>query len=617
MMKRLLILTILLASAIWSNALQAQTVAIVVNNNTDRSTIGIDTLLGDAIVRDLGYTVHYRDLDSVFTPTYWESTYDLCIFPGYEVAGGGAAFVNKTPMADSVAKTTNGMLVMGNDFYNEVNLGIGKKDSSENTGYLINLNRNHWITKVLQDTVIYYAASIASLYGITIPDTLHDIQVLICDKDNDHDTSGALLAVAEAGATIINTGDGRGTALGRRAFLGMYQYTGQTMDSCQWWTTFIRTVAWSIGDTLNDGVMGQVCFSGRYELDQSCVVENSSGNDSIQCHGVWDDLYVGEDHDSKHFFLKPRGIAVARKLANVYRSATVELARWKLTGQIVAWEDGTEPETWHSTWSMAPIRRYWNGGNRGGAEHSLTVPYACWTYRYADTTGGVLVSYPWTVGGAQDPDSDMVESYIDSIVITQDSVMLGRKHFLDVDTVWMNVVILDTARFQGWVGNTLSASNTGPGGEAAYYSATTSSPHNRPVLSMRFSSWSTTAPTPIVAIEHDSLVFTCVQGSSPSPNNQSNIITNGAGGALVCQSISDDVAWASLVTPDEGTPYTVTVTVDASSLAAGYYFGTVTVQCDDAENSPQTFKIALTVTEPPSAPAPATVPTYTGLRKSQ
>lgn len=604
-MRKLLLLTILPVLAIWSNA-RATTVAIVVENNTSRSTIGVDTLLGDRLAYNLGYTIHYRDIDSVHTPGYWDTLYDAII-----LAGAEQTVPSPTANADSICKSAVPVVAIGPHYFNEINLGTDTSRATENAGYVINIGQTHWITKVLQDTVIFWAASSTESPGIYIPDTSHSVQVLLLDKDFLTDTSRATLAVAEQGATIINTGDGQNVAMGRRVFFGTFQAQSVSLDSCQFYTTFERCVAWSLGDTLNAGLMARLCFSGKYEIDQSAVVENSSGTDSLQCHGVWDDLYTGQDYDSKHFFIKPRGIAVQRKIANVYRSATVALARWRLVLKSVPW-DVTPPATWTSTWAFAQIKKYWNGGDRGGAVFSATVPYACWTYRYGADVAGTFTAYPWTEGGAQADGDDAYEDYIDSIVVTQDSV-IARAHYIDCDTVGLNSVILDSTLFQGWVANTISETNPGPGVETAYYSVTNPSRPNRPVLSMILSSYSTTDPMPSIAILYDSLTMASTVGTNPSTDlyNHNNFISNGSGGALSCVSVSDDAAWLTLTYTGDpsATPFGITAHIDVTGLAAGYYSALVTVQCDDADNSPATYKVALTLT---AAAPPASVPKMSG-----
>lgn len=602
-MKKLLIVLLVLAA--WSSA-KATTIAVIVENNTSRATIGVDTLLGDAMTSVLGYTVHYRDIDTIQTSAYWLANYQGAVLVGSEVTAP-----SPTANCDSITKVIPTLAIDPN-YFDEINLGTATGNTTENAGYLINLGQNHWITKVLQDTVIFWAVSAASVYGLTIPDSLHSVQVLLLDKDNRSDTSRASLAVAEQGTTVINTSGGvpGPVAQARRVFFGLWQYQAQTPDSCQFWTTFLRSVAWVVGDTNNVGIDRRVCFSGKYEIDQSCVVENSSGTDSIECYGVWDDLYTGYDYNYKRHYLKPRGIAVQRKLANIYRSVTVSQARIRLRFETTAW-DVTPPATYNSNWSYAPILRYWNGGNRGGAVHSSSVPYACWTYRYGADVNGTFTSYPWATGGAQSDGVDMSATYIDSIVVTQDSVG-NRYHYVDVDTASLNSRILDSTLFQGWVANTLSASNTGPGGEVVYYSVTTGVTAYRPQIGILFSSSSTTDPMPSIAFLYDSLAVASTVGTNPSTDlyNHNNLVSNSSGGALACVSVSDDAAWlTTTVTGNYQTQFGITAVIDVTGLAAGYYSALVTVQCDDADNSPATYKVALTLT---AGTPPASVPKVSG-----
>ena len=93
---------------------------------------------------------------------------------------------------------------------------------------------------------------------------------------------------------IINTGDGNGTAKGRRAFLGLFRVTSTTRDSCQFFTIFNRVVAWAARDTLNWQITHNACFSGYVEVEDAWG-ENSSGLDSLESYGGWSDLYTGYD----------------------------------------------------------------------------------------------------------------------------------------------------------------------------------------------------------------------------------------------------------------------------------------------------------------------------------
>lgn len=599
-MKRILILLLMLCA--WSQV-NATTVAIVVENNTSRSTIGIDTLLGDALTSVLGYTVHYRDIDTVFTPSTWDGFgYAAVIFAGSE-----QTTPSPTANADSVAKSTTPMVAIGNAYWDEINLGTAAMTQSENAGYIINIGQNHWITKVLQDTVILWTVTSTGNYAISIPDTLHSVQVLLLDKDSRADTSAAMLAVCEEGVTVINTGDGRNTTNQRRAFFGSFQYQAVPMDSCQFYTIFFRTVAWVAGDTLNNGVGGQFCFSGKYEIVQSGVVENSSGTDSIEVYGLWPDLYTGIDYDQKRFFIKPSPLAVTRKLANVYRSVTLSALEIALTLKAKVW-DITPPATYSSSVCLAPIIRYWRGQTKAFALFDSTFAYGCYTYRYGDNVNNVFVPYTWASGGASQDGVDCENDFIDTITTTE-ATTVGTRSYLSLETAVTGSRILDSSLFMGWVSNTVSVTNAGPGVEVGYHSVTTSSASQRPVITGHFSAWSHTDPMPTITFEFDSLTMASTVGTNPDAGvyNHNNVVSNGSGGALSCVSVTDDATWLSTtITGTDQTPFGVTAVIDVTGLSAGYHSALVTVQCDDADNSPATFKVALTLTA--AAPAPSVEP---------
>lgn len=604
-MKKLLIVLLVLAA--WSSA-QATTVAIVVNNNTSRSTIGVDTLLGDNIAATLGYTVHYRDLDSVFTPAAWDAFgYAVVIFPGYEVPGGGAAFTNKTPMADSVAKSNTPMMCMGNDFYNEINLGIGKADTTENTGYLINTNSSHWITKVFQDTVIFWGASAATQYLLREPtDSIHSVQILMSDKD--YQTTGAVVAVAEAGATIINTGDNRNVANQRRVFFGLWQYQSQTPDSCQFYTLLNRCVAWVAGDTANAGILGTACLSGYYEIAFDGLAERN-GTDTTKVYGDWGTWYVGQDHNEKHFYVKPTREAVARKFTNIYRSLTVGSHSIKvyIPTAGIAW-DVTPPATWSQSWTLFPIIRRWDIGRTTGA-YSTTRPFANLTYAYKDTAQEPDVDVAWGGVGASLIGTDVDDVYVDSLTITQ-ATTVNQFFTLSLETSYISAKLLQPDSCFGYASRVLAYSyaEDDPGVEFRYYSPTFSTRSVRPVWNFSLSEYSTTLPMPSIAFLYDSLTMASTVGTNPSTDlyNHNNLVSNGSGGALSCVSVSDDAAWlTTTITGTDQTPFGITAVIDVTGLAAGYYSALVTVQCDDADNSPATFKVALTLTAgapPPSVP---------------
>ena len=108
----------------------------------------------------------------------------------------------------------------------------------------------------------------------------------------------------------------------------------------------------------------------------------------------------------------------------------------------------------------------------------------------------------------------------------------------------------------------------------------------------------TAAPSPaIISRSPASMSFTGAQGGA-NPASQILSISNSGGGTL-SWSVSDDAAWLSL-SPASGSSTgetdSVTVSVNTSGLAAGAYFGTISIAAAGATNTPQTTGVTLTVT---------------------
>jgi hypothetical protein len=101
------------------------------------------------------------------------------------------------------------------------------------------------------------------------------------------------------------------------------------------------------------------------------------------------------------------------------------------------------------------------------------------------------------------------------------------------------------------------------------------------------------AVPPAIATSASSLGFTAVSGL-PAPATQNLTVTNSGYGAFSYTATTDS-SWL-LVTPGTGsTPGSVSVSVNASSLAVGTYSGNVIISASGVANSPVSIPVTLTV----------------------
>ena len=562
----------------------------------DSTAVGIDTLLVNSLRNNLSYTVSYFDIDAVgatYNKAYFDTAADVYILVGSEVS-----LPSLTSQADSITKSTAGVVALGPDFWDETNLGImdaTDERSAEGTGYLINIGQSHWITKVFPDTIMCFAVTSNVMYNMLFPDSSHSITPLIVDKDFKVDTSRVLMCAADSNTQVFNTtGEVPGSvAPGRRVYLGLWQSLTTTADSCQMYTLFERAVSWAATDTLGQ-TLKRICFSGRVELDWVSVVENSSGTDSIESYGNYNSN-VGFDWDEKHFFAKANNAAMQRKAGNVYRALDVSSAYFNLRHIATAF-DGTEPTTWTNEFVLRPIIKKWQIEEKN-CFFSATCPNACWTYAWKDTSAEPDVDYAWATGGARSTSDTRAINY-DSITITEATTEgLWQTIYVEPDTLGGRM--LDTTLNHGWATRMVTYTNSnddGDNGEMTFYSPNDNN-NRTPRLNIILSTFSTSEPTPTIAIDAgvynaDSIVFTGVLGQTIA--SQTVSVTNSAGGALQCLSISDDVAWSTIIAEETATPLTFTIGI--TGQAVGYRSGTVTVACPDASNTPQTLKIVCNIT---------------------
>jgi hypothetical protein len=104
----------------------------------------------------------------------------------------------------------------------------------------------------------------------------------------------------------------------------------------------------------------------------------------------------------------------------------------------------------------------------------------------------------------------------------------------------------------------------------------------------------TASRSPALSVAPSSFSFTGVAGGD-DPVPESLRVSN-AGGGTLSYTVSDDADWLS-ESPTSGTgPGGISVTVSTAGLAAGTYAATIMVDGGDAEGSPATIPVTLTVT---------------------
>ena len=106
---------------------------------------------------------------------------------------------------------------------------------------------------------------------------------------------------------------------------------------------------------------------------------------------------------------------------------------------------------------------------------------------------------------------------------------------------------------------------------------------------------------PIIGLSPTSLTFTTTVGTNPA--NQTIALSNNGAGTMNWTATADSTspAWLS-VSPGNGTDNTtLTVSVNASGLAAGTYSKAITITATGAANTPQTIDVSLTVNPPAGA----------------
>ncbi len=467
-MTGLLLLTLSAAAA-------AQRAAVVVE---DIANPGIDTLLFNSLSYDLDYATRWLTPDSValYNSAYFDTAFEVVVWCGNEVAGP-----YPSAAADIVASSTTGFVSLLPENWDEINLGVNSAGTegrtAENSGFVVTIDREHWITRVLQDTVYLWLGTSVQIYGLVFPDTAHEIRPLIIDKDNLGDTAKVHLCAADSGDIIINTGDGNNIARGRRVFLGLFSVTSTARDSCQFFTIFNRSIAWAAGDTLNPGVAQTACFSGRIEVEDAWG-ENSSGSDSLESYGGWPNLYTGFDFDPKITFMRIANAALARKMP----VDGLQVEDFTIRTRVDEVLNGDADSLWESTNAIKLLKRHWVCGDATG---STTSNFVSWSYRYIQPPD----SFPWAAGGAMAANVDVVDTLLDSIEQNRSNTYSGAFLHWSIPAHFAERMLADTLNNHGWVWHNIWNNQVGElnDAEIIYYSSDVGSVLNRPVITIRWS----------------------------------------------------------------------------------------------------------------------------------
>lgn len=469
-----LALTAALASASTLDAVPLRA-ALIIENIAGK---GVDTLLYNTLTQDLGYEVRWITPDSVAirNPDYFDTAFAVVIWCGSEVVAPSPSTV-----ADTIAKSRVGFVSLSSDTWDEINLGVNSNGTNgrtvENSGFVRATNREHWITRPLQDTLYLWTATSLGIYGLAFPDSAHEVIPLIIDKDEAADTAHAHLCVADSGATIINTGDGNNIARGRRAFLGLFSVTTTPRDSCQFFTIFNRVVAWTARDTANQYITQHACFSGKSEIEDAWA-EASSGLDSLESYGGWGSLYTGHDFDDKVAFMKINNGALNRKAPPTIGSVT----SWQIRTRLYSVANNLDDSLWESTNGIQLLKLDWRCGNATGQSNTEFVN---WVHRYiaeADT-------FRWNVGGAFGANSDVVDTVMDSVRQNRDNAIAGAFFTWSIPPQFAVRMIRGTTANHGWVWHNYWNNQSGQinDAEIIYHSSEANAVADRPLITVVFS----------------------------------------------------------------------------------------------------------------------------------
>lgn len=470
---------ILMASAGYgADQIRAALVVEDINNK------GIDTLLANALAIDLGYAVNWITPDTVAlrNAAYFDTAFSVVVWCGSEVAA-------PTPntAADTIANSRAGFVSLQSETWDEISLGVNSNGTNgrtvESAGFVRAINRSHWITRVLQDSLYLWTATSLGIYGLAFPDSMHEITPLIVDKDDADDTSHVHLCAADSGQAIINTGDGRNVAKGRRVFLGLFSVTSTPRDSCQFFTVFNRAVAWAAGDTLNHHIMHNACFTGKIEVEDAWA-EASSGLDSLESFGGWGSLYTGHDYTDKVAFMKINNDALRRKIPD----SQAKIERWEIRTRLISVANGAEDSLWESTNAIQLLKLKWVCGNATGQTNTNFVN---WVHRYI----AVPDTLRWNVSGAFGANTDVVDTVLDSIRQNRGNTAAGSYVHWTIPPQYSGRMTSDTTANHGWVWHNYWNNQAGQvnDAEVVYHSSEANAVNDRPLITVRLAADSSIA----------------------------------------------------------------------------------------------------------------------------
>lgn len=451
----------------------------------DLGNKGADTLLYNALSHDLGYDVRWITPDTVAVrnSAYFDTAFSVVVWCGLEVA-----YPEPSAVADTIANSRVGFVSLASNTWDEINLGVNSNGTNgrvlENTGMVIVINNDHWVTRVLQDTLFLWAATAVQIYGLAFPDTAHDITPLVVDKDFVSDTANVLLCVADSGGRIINTGDGRNIAKGRRGFLGLFSVQSTPRDSCQFFTIFNRLVAWAARDTLNQHLTHTACFTGRKEVEDAWA--ERSGSDTTKSYGGWQTLYTGYDWGHKVAFMKINNSALRRKVP--YSSPQVDqfVVRTRVSGVLNSADDSL----WESINGIKLIKQKWIAGNATGQSNTNFVN---WVFRYIELPD----TFRWYAAGAFGANVDVVDTVLDSAWQNRDNTYQNAAFHWSIPPQFAVRLLRDTTQNHGWVWHNLWNNQVGElnDAEIVYHSSEANGVLNRPLITVRLASLQPLAST--------------------------------------------------------------------------------------------------------------------------
>jgi hypothetical protein len=118
--------------------------------------------------------------------------------------------------------------------------------------------------------------------------------------------------------------------------------------------------------------------------------------------------------------------------------------------------------------------------------------------------------------------------------------------------------------------------------------------------------WPGTGDDPALQLDPAGLTF-AAQAGGANPNDRSVTVSNSGDGTLGAVAADENSAWLVVAVSGSGNNQTVTNSIDISGLDAGTYNADVGVSCPNATNSPQTYTVALEISEEPVLNQPPTV----------